>query len=59
MRNSIRLPELHRQKSQPLANVVVQLSGNPAAFLLLRLNQLTAHLFRCLLGQLLIGDVDG
>src|SRR5271168_4684356 len=55
---TIGLRKLHRQQRQPLANVVMQISRDPAALLLLRFNQLTADLFKRLLGKFLICRIN-
>src|ERR1700729_4176406 len=57
-RTTIRLHKLHRQQRQPLANVVMQISRDPAALLLLRFNQLTADRSERLLGKFLICRIN-
>src|SRR5277367_507122 len=57
-RITIRQRKLHREQRQPLANVVMQLSRDPDALLLLRFNELTADPFERLLGKLLICRIN-
>src|SRR5271163_3976218 len=58
MRSTICLVNFHRQKGQPLTNVVMQISCDPAALLFLGFDQLATHFFKRLLGKLLIGGVN-
>ena len=43
---------------ESLVDVVVKLSGDPGAFLLLRFNQLSAHVGKNVFGELALGDID-
>jgi hypothetical protein len=49
VQSAVGLFQFHRQQRQPLADVVMQVSRDSAAFFLLGFDQLTAHLFECLL----------
>src|SRR5271156_570124 len=49
---------LHRQQREPLADIVMQFSRDSTALPLLGLNQLTAHLFERLLGELLVRHIN-
>ena len=46
------------QQGETLTDVVVKISANPGTFLLLCLNQLTAHVCERRLRQFTLGDVD-
>src|SRR6516165_8918037 len=56
---AIGLFKFHRQECQPLANIVMEISRNSAALLLLRFYQLTTHFFQGFLGPLLVRYIDG
>src|SRR5215469_3293880 len=47
----------HRHQSEPLVDIVVQLSRDTGALFLLRLNQLSSHIRECLLHLYALGDV--
>ena len=57
-RTTICLLNLNRQERQPLADVVMEISRDPAALLLLRFNQLATDPLKRLLGKLLVGGID-
>ena len=50
--------DFHGEKCEALADVVVQISCDAAAFLLLGFDELTTYFCEGLLGELLIGCVD-
>src|SRR5215472_2213470 len=56
---ALQLIELHRKHGESLVDVVVKLSPDPGAFLLLRFNQLSTHVRKSLFHLLAAGNVLG
>src|SRR5215469_7017849 len=57
-RHALGLVNLHRQQRQSLADVVMQIPCDAASLLLLCFDHLPAHLFKCMLSQLLVGSIN-
>src|SRR5215469_12516023 len=51
------LLQLDRQQSESLRDIVVKLSANPGALLLLRLNEPSVYVEQCLFRCLVVGDI--